>query len=110
METLKRIRKRQGRCYELAYRAMLYETGAEKFTLVHGTIRDWIGHAWIELGDGRVYDPVLNTYFLAVEYIAAMRAVAERRYNHIEAMRMAKHGNSGPWHATSGAGHGPLGR
>jgi len=29
MKTLQRIRKRQGRCYELAGRVMLYEEGSE---------------------------------------------------------------------------------
>jgi hypothetical protein len=54
MKTLKRIRNRQGRCYELAGRVMLYEEGSEAFTLVHGTIENgfagrFIEHAWIEL-------------------------------------------------------------
>jgi hypothetical protein len=58
MECLKRIRYRAGRCYELAYRVMLREPGAQAFSLVHGRISQvkgckdtLIDHAWIELGD-----------------------------------------------------------
>jgi hypothetical protein len=66
MESLKRIRKRHHRCYELALKVMLDEPEADRFTLVHGTyvvggvLRT--GHAWIELDDGRIYDVVSDNY------------------------------------------------
>jgi hypothetical protein len=48
MKTLQRIRKRQGRCYELAGRVMLNEDGSETFTLVHGVVSS--GFAWWRIG------------------------------------------------------------
>jgi hypothetical protein len=102
---LARVRIRQGRCYELAYRVMLYEPGAGRFSLIHGRIAQLKGmedmlvpHAWIELDDGRIYDPSMHRYFPADEYVASRLAVVERRYSHVEAMSMAVHGRCGPWH------------
>jgi hypothetical protein len=66
MESLKRIPKRSRRCYELAAIVMMCEPGAERFTLVHGRTGLRGGdiplrkHAWIELNDGQIYDPVLD--------------------------------------------------
>jgi hypothetical protein len=71
VETLKRVRKRQGRCYELAYRAMSYEPEAHKWKLVHGSIlRSMrVAHAWVLLPEvDQIYDPVFNKYFGAREY------------------------------------------
>jgi hypothetical protein len=106
MERLKRIRKRHGRCYELAGLAMLYERGSEEFVLAHGKVNFADGpdgrmaHAWIILPDGRVYDPVLNKYYASQdEYRLRHGAVVEVSYTHKEfcaAMVKAKH--SGPWH------------
>jgi hypothetical protein len=81
MECLKRVRKRLKRCYELAGRAMAEEPGAEKFTLVHGYHPKYLGHAWIETGDGRVYDPSTNAYTPIEDY----PGVAEHRYTRREA-------------------------
>lgn len=102
MKSLRRVRKRHGRCYELALKIMSREPGAERFALVHGYIghRMPIGHAWIETGDGRVYDPVDDRYLPAAEYAASQGAVVERRYTRTEAMRMMveRDGHCGPWH------------
>ncbi len=38
MKSLSRVRKRKGRCYELAFKVMLKEPGAEQFTLIHGRL------------------------------------------------------------------------
>jgi hypothetical protein len=54
MKSLARFRKRQGRCYELAFLVMLRESAAEQFTLVHGHVKpvpdinQSIDHAWME--------------------------------------------------------------
>src|ERR1035437_3222303 len=105
MESISRLRKRHGRCYELALRVMLHEPGAERFTLIHGRISQiknddyLINHAWINLNDGRIYDPVLDKYIPAVEYLATRCAVIERQYTHEEAMSISvKAGHYGPWH------------
>jgi len=103
MKCLALIKRRQGRCYELAYRAMLYEPGAEQFSLFRAAQLPGAGemiapHAWVELDDDRVYDPVRDKYYTADEYAERYLAVAERRYSRVEAMRMAVHGRYGPWH------------
>ncbi len=60
-----RVRRRQGRCYELAFKGLL---AAPEWTLVHGTVSnrsaaadqsnaERIEHAWLER-DGQVYCPV----------------------------------------------------
>jgi hypothetical protein len=99
MECLKRVRKRLKRCYELAWIAMDEEPGAEKFTLCHGIgprpLR--VPHAWIETGDGRVYDPTTNAYTPIEDYTG----VAEHRYTQREALRVGcANRHFGPWHHT----------
>jgi hypothetical protein len=101
MKTLSRVRNRTHRCYELSFKAMLYEPAAENFTLVHGARHiagvHWTGHAWIETNDGRVYDAVKNTYTPTTEYMAS--AVAACRYTKAQAMEhclSSRH--CGPWH------------
>ena len=103
MRGLARIRKRDGRCYELALKAMLLEPEADRWTLVHGRVwrgipGELIDHAWIELDDGRVYDPVKNTYMPGRQYRLMRKVVEVRRYTKQEAMALcaeAKH--YGPW-------------
>jgi hypothetical protein len=103
MRSLRRVRKRSGRCYELAFRVMHEEPGAERFVLVHGVVRERFGHAWIELDDGTVYDPVVDLHLPADEYTTRAHAVAERRYTRAEALEnMLKNNKYGPWHDTAG--------
>jgi len=81
---------------------MFEEPGAENFTLVHGYIfinGHALGHAWIETGDGRVYDTRLDCYMPRDEYVANRRAVIERRYTRVDAVQaLSKAGHYGPWH------------
>lgn len=79
MKSLKRIRDRKHRCFELAMTVMLEEPGADKFTLVHGRIHHGIPHAWIETGDGRVYEPVQGSYMPVAEF-DGVYGIAQRRY------------------------------
>ena len=105
MESLKQVRNRRGRCYELTWRAMLEEEGSEAFVLVHGTLAasllglwDAYGHAWIELPDGRVYDPTLNEYAPKAEYYDWYKPSDCQRYSRTQAMELAAHvGHYGPW-------------
>jgi hypothetical protein len=72
------------------------------WTLVHGVIREWIGHAWLVRGD-EVYDAVLDKFMSVEQYTDQERAVPERTYSAKEAARMicdAKYW--GPWHETHG--------
>lgn len=89
MKSLARIRNRKGRCYELAYRVMLFEPGADKFSLVHGHLRtDSYAHAWIETGEGKVYD----------EYAQRFAAVADHRYSQKQTIRLGLATEVyGPW-------------
>ena len=102
-KTMRRIRKRQGRCYELAGRVMLNEDGSETFTLVHGEVSSgfaWrrIGHAWIELPDGSVYDPVLNEFMTKAGFDSRAKPSKCQRYTCMQAARLIGHaGHSGPW-------------
>jgi hypothetical protein len=103
MKSLKRIRKRAGRCYELALKVMTEEPGAEKFTLVHGRGPLGVPHAWVETGDGRVYDAVADSYTPIDEY----QCSAERRYTQAEARQaMLENRTSGPWHYVIHGGYG----
>lgn len=109
MKSLKRIRTRHKRCYELAFKIMLEEPGAERFTLVHGRTSlthdpndEWPHreHAWIELEDGKIYDVVLDRYFSNIAEYAADhgRVEIDDRYTQKQAMRlMLKSKHVGPW-------------
>jgi hypothetical protein len=114
MKSLKRVRDRRGRCYELAFKAVHEEPGADKFTLVHGyvhtTFGDALAHAWIETSDGRVYDTLLDRYMAIDEYTAERGAVIERRYTRMEAVQLAADTGDlgGPWHKTAGYLREPL--
>ena len=108
MRSLKRFRNRAQRCFELAFLAMMREPAAEKFTLVHGTIRSAhfgsVVHAWIEIGDGRIWDPVTDVYMPTDEYLKKHGAVVERRYTRAEAARMqAANPRCALWHRSDGA-------
>ena len=105
MKCIERFRNREGRCYELSHIVMLRAPGAERFSLVHGRVAQREGikdvlipHAWIELNDGRMYDPVKDNYSPVDEFAAVWHAVVERKYSRVEAMRMVvEHGHYGPW-------------
>lgn len=82
---------------------MLYEKGAEPFTLVHGVINSGldgkrIKHAWIELPDGNIYEPVLNEYMSKAEFEGRAMPSDCRRYTRMQAVRLiAKTRNWGSW-------------
>jgi hypothetical protein len=100
---MKSPRKREGRCYELALRVML-NPEAETWTLVHGSVVSLsydppsrIGHAWIELPDGRIYDPASDRYEAAEKWQA--HAIIDQRYSRVEACRIftVTGCHCGPW-------------
>src|SRR5262249_23098043 len=103
MKSLARIRKRQGRAYELAFKVMLDESEADQWTLVHGILVNpkngvRMDHAWIDLNDGRVYDTTLDRYVPTVWYMARYQVEVDHRYSCEEMSRLlsVSH-NSGPW-------------
>ena len=94
---------RQGRCFELAFSAMLEPENAGA-VLMHGTVigrgGSRIDHAWLIIEDGAaIYDPVFDRLILPTSYNARFAPEEERRYSAKEAAEEAlNQGHSGPWH------------
>jgi len=110
METLRNIRKRHGRCYELAWKAVLEEPASARLRLVHGWCTAPLpgrkhyqpamiyGHAWVLLPNGTVYDVVKNVYFSAHDYAVKYRAIVGRVYTRKQAAKAClRHKHLGPW-------------
>ena len=98
-----RPRRRQGRCYELAWKYLMWDDRFADWSLVHGEIISPIGddkpmgHAWLALGD-LVYDPVHAMQFNALAYTAKYAAVAIARYTRRDALGLGEEtGHFGPW-------------
>lgn len=95
---IKRIRKREGRCYELAMRGCLQ---APEWELVHGECHGRsggeIGHAWLEF-DGEAYCPVLDQCMPIALFVRRLGAVAHARYSaeNVRFLRV-KYRHEGPW-------------
>lgn len=105
---MKRIRKRNGRCYELAYCGLMQanDKGATgKFVLVHGEVNGppdlapRTGHAWLEyIGAPFVYDAVKDKTIPMIDYYRTMKPTNITKYALIEAAQMAvKTSHYGPW-------------
>lgn len=91
-------KRRSGRCYELACAGILRSAAV---TLVHGEVRgpsnSRIGHAWLA-GDGFVYDPVSDEFFVPADYYARFAAQSIQVFTQYEAaVCMKKTGHYGPW-------------
>lgn len=93
-------RARLGRCYELAGRAAAF---AElDVTLVHGTIEGFgnprIGHAWLVLPGGDVWEPVSDEVWDAVVFDAVFDPGVVSEYGSGEVrVLMVRFGHWGPW-------------
>jgi hypothetical protein len=110
MRSLRRIRNRIGRCYELCGRVMINEPDAKRYMLVHGRItppspsilgfEGRMFHAWIELPDGRVYDAVYDQYYSKDDYRNQFQAVPIAVYRGARraARMMVRHNHYGPWY------------
>lgn len=96
---IKRIRKREGRCYELAMRGCRQ---APEWELVHGECNGHagagkIGHAWLEF-DGEAYCPVLDKAMPVGDFQRILGARAYARYSSEDAIcLMLRSGHYGPW-------------
>ena len=96
---IKRIRKREGRCYELAMRGCLQ---APEWELVHGECNGHpgagtIGHAWLEF-DGEAYCPVLDKTMPIGDFLRMLGAQVHARYMLEDAIcLMLRSGHYGPW-------------
>lgn len=87
-----------GTCYEDAWRFLIMQEEGE---LVHGTVLSLgkrIGHAWVELPSGYIWEPRTASYFTFGGFEAAAEPIAEHRYTVEEAAIMAaRMKNLGPW-------------
>ena len=93
-----RLRKREGRCYELALRGCLQ---APEWELIHGECNGHngtrIGHAWLEF-DGEAYCPVLDECLPIPVFVSRLGATEHVRYTADEALFMKlRHWHMGPW-------------
>jgi hypothetical protein len=97
---LRRISRRDKRCYELAFRVIFQEPGAENWTLCHGfkSFGIAIPHAWIETDDGLAYDTTLDSWETAEDY--RKTAVVFRTFTRDESLTLlGAEGHYGPWYS-----------
>ena len=98
-------RKREKRCYELAFCAMDGGEPPDGALLIHGHVRrpgprqySYL-HAWILLpNEGQVYDPVFDRWFAADEYAQIYNASEHHRYTPKQiSCFVVQTGHFGPW-------------
>lgn len=97
---------RRGRCYELAGYALVFASAPEGAILVHGTIDGHepggvgrLGHAWLELPDGTIWEPIFGDLWRADDWTAYADARVERRYTLKQAQRkIVQTEHYGRWH------------
>jgi hypothetical protein len=80
---------------------MLNEQEADKWLLVHGTVRstvfrDRLEHAWIDLQDGRIYESREHKYYTREEYEELFHPRPVRTYTR-EQFSEALANGSGYW-------------
>ncbi len=104
MKSLRRVRRRHGRCYELAFRAVIEAPETQDLKLVHGSAvlnpaaGERINHAWVLLPGSRVYDPVLDQCFTERGFAERHKAVVSRVYTRMEAAQtLLENNHYGPW-------------
>lgn len=93
---------RLSRCYELAAKRIT-ETHPtpDKAHLVHGIIRNKVGdvaHAWIELPDTNIWEPISNTVYDVFGFRAIFRPIELARYTPEEMRELIlENEHWGPW-------------
>jgi len=87
-----------GTCYEDAWRFLIKEEEGE---LIHGTVESLgrrIGHAWIELPTGFIWEPESRQFIKKADFQAMAKPQEEHRYTVDEAaIMLARVGKHGPW-------------
>ena len=96
--------QRKSRCYELAAYAIAFGDVPKGSTLVHGVIdggpgtRGPLGHAWLVLPGGLVWEPILGDVFSQDAWYVWAKAVPVWQYTEGEAQaKMIEHEHYGPW-------------
>ena len=96
---------RRKRCYELACHALIFGSAPADAKLVHGTIDGGyvdgpgrIGHAWLRLADGRIWEPISAKVY-GQEWMVWADALPERVYTRHEArLAVVRFEHYGRWH------------
>jgi hypothetical protein len=98
-----RARKREGRCFELAWRSLAELEEPTPWLLVHGSVRtaasslERIAHAWLET-ETEVFDPIKNRFFDKADWYAFHNASVVASYDRQAAFAAsAPQGHYGPW-------------
>lgn len=98
---------RKNRCYELSAYALALGSAPADATLFHGSIDGGpdtagrIGHAWLRLPGGRIWEPISYRVY-EPEWIQWAQARPEVGYSCADTRRMiAVSGHYGPWHDPS---------
>lgn len=95
--------QRLTRCYELAFSGLMMGAPEGSF-LVHGSMHgpdapQRIGHAWLLLPGGLIWEPITALVQDRDEWYAYARAREERTYSKLQAARASvTHGDYGRWH------------
>lgn len=92
------------RCFELACYALVFGDAPAGSRLVHGSwhgpnAEQRIRHAWLELPDGLIWEPIHAAIYRADQIREYARMWDERTYDKHTASRMTLDwGHYGPWH------------
>ena len=98
------LEQRIKRCYELAGYAVAMDLMPEGSSVVHGS---WhgpgapqrIGHAWVKLPQGLVWEPIRGLVYLEREFYAWTSAWDEREYiAQVLKKMIITHNDFGRWH------------
>lgn len=102
-ETLTVFERRLSRCYELA--AVAFVSTSDSALLIHGSMHgphednQRIAHAWLQLNEKLLWEPITACVYDAVEYSQYARLWEERRYDiHVAARLIQSSNHLGPWH------------
>ena len=99
-----RARKRQGRCYELAWKSLHDMKDPGDWRVAHGEVNALgkddsvrIGHAWLE-SEIEVFDPVPNKICRRGDFYRHFRPTKLNRFSLTELAKMiAEQSHFGPW-------------
>ena len=92
---------RLGRCYELTGNLALHNP---EVVLIHGSIQGMgaprIGHAWVVLPDGQVWEPVTNEVWKSSVFDGFFCPQVAKKYDNQALLRkVVRHEHWGPWDA-----------
>jgi hypothetical protein len=103
------------KCYSLAMRFVLNHEGPGDVSLVHG-LWGWrlqnhqgvfpVEHAWVDLGNGVIYEPVSCQYIEKAWSESRFHTIELARYTPYKTARLVlEHNHAGPWAPTPRAAY-----